>query len=134
MDDAMDIDPVPANNPPKIARTIKTSKLKSQYSFNQLRQGTDAQRIAHPRILSSTAQESRSIKRLSRASYDANDEQNNSRPSSTVTPTTEAGENPMSAIELGDYDGGLEAENLVRGEVVYGEAANSLALNSSQSR
>lgn len=40
----------------------------------------------------------------------------------------------MAAIDLGDYDGGLEAENVFRGEVVHGEAAQSLALNSFQSR
>ena len=135
MDDAMDIDDPVVDNPPKIARTIKTSKLKSQYSFNQLQHGRDPQRIAQPRVLSSTAQESRSIKRLSTASYDTNDEKNNARSSGTATqPTESGGSNPMSAIDLGDYDGGLEAENLVRGEIVYGEAAKSLALNSSQSR
>lgn len=139
MSDMMDIDPPAANNPPKVARTIKTIKLKNQYSFSQLQQGSleTQQHIAQPRIRSASAQESNSIKRLSRASYDSHDEQNNNRraSSSTVTPPTEApGPSPMAAVELGDYDGGLEAENLIRGEVVYGEAAQSLALNSSQSR
>lgn len=43
-------------------------------------------------------------------------------------------EKPKVDIDFGVYDGGLEAENMVRGEEVTGEAAKSLALNSSQSR
>ena len=35
------------------------------------------------------------------------------------------------AIDIGNYDGGLEAENDKRGEKVYGEAAEELALDSS---
>lgn len=34
-------------------------------------------------------------------------------------------------IDLGNYDGGLEKENETRGEKVYGEAAEELALDSS---
>jgi hypothetical protein len=134
MEDAMDIDPVPSIKPPKSVRNGTANKLKAQYSFNQLQQTTDRQQVAQPRVLSSTGQESKTIKRLSRVSYDTNDEQNKGRSSETppvAQPTSEAG---MVAVDLGDYDGGLEAENLVRGEVVYGEAANSLALNSSHSR
>jgi hypothetical protein len=131
MEDAMDIDPVPSIKPLKSVRNGTGNKLKAQYSFNQLQQTTDRQQ---PRLLSSTGQESKTIKRLSRVSYDTNDEQNKGRSSDTpptAQPTSEAG---ITAVDLGDYDGGLEAENLVRGEVVYGEAANSLALNSSHSR
>lgn len=40
----------------------------------------------------------------------------------------------MEAIQLGAYDGGLELENASRGEIVYGEAAEQLALDSSISR
>ena len=130
----MDIDPVPSIKPLKSVRNGTANKLKAQYSFNQLQQTTDAQHVAQPRVLSSTGQESKTIKRLSRVSYNANDEQNKGRSSDTppaAQPTSEAG---IIAVDLGDYDGGLEAENLIRGEVVYGEAANSLALNSSQSR
>jgi aurora kinase len=56
----------------------------------------------------------------------------NQAQAATTAPATR--EASMSTIDLGAYDGGLEAENMVRGEVVTGEAAKSLALNSSQSR
>jgi hypothetical protein len=134
MEDAMDIDPVPPIKPPKRVRTGTANKLKAQYSFNQLQQNTSAQHIVEPRVLSSTGQESKTIKRLSRVSCDTNDEQNKARSSDTPTAAQPPSEAGITAVDLGDYDGGLEAENLVRGEIVYGEAANSLALNSSQSR
>ncbi|KAF9465985.1 other/AUR protein kinase [Collybia nuda] len=38
------------------------------------------------------------------------------------------------AIDIGQYDGGLETDNEKRGEVVHGEAAEDLALDSSISR
>lgn len=38
------------------------------------------------------------------------------------------------SIDIGSYDGGLELENEKRGERVYGEAAEELALDSSVSR
>lgn len=38
------------------------------------------------------------------------------------------------SIDIGQYDGGLETENEKRGERVYGEAAEELALDSSISR
>jgi hypothetical protein len=37
-------------------------------------------------------------------------------------------------IDIGKYDGGLELDNESRGERVYGQAAEELALNSSLSR
>ena len=37
-------------------------------------------------------------------------------------------------MDIGQYDGGLEIENEKRGERVYGEAAEDLALDSSISR
>ncbi|KAF9046378.1 other/AUR protein kinase [Panaeolus papilionaceus] len=39
-----------------------------------------------------------------------------------------------SALDIGRYDGGLETDNEKRGEVVYGEAAEELALDSSTSK
>ena len=39
-----------------------------------------------------------------------------------------------SSIDIGNYDGGLELDNEKRGEPVYGQAAEELALNSSLSR
>ncbi|KAJ8462454.1 hypothetical protein ONZ45_g17924 [Pleurotus djamor] len=41
---------------------------------------------------------------------------------------------PKDAFDIGRYDGGLEIENEKRGEKVYGEAAEQLALDSSVSR
>ena len=38
------------------------------------------------------------------------------------------------AIDIGKYDGGFEIDNAKRGEKVYGEAAEDLALDSSVSR
>jgi len=38
------------------------------------------------------------------------------------------------SIDIGSYDGGLELDNEKRGERVYGEAAEELALDSSVSR
>ena len=38
------------------------------------------------------------------------------------------------SIDIGKYDGGLELDNEKRGERVYGQAAEELALNSSLSR
>lgn len=38
------------------------------------------------------------------------------------------------SIDIGQYDGGLELENEKRGERVFGEAAEELALDSSTSR
>jgi len=134
----MDIDsPLPPPNPQKSVRNGTESRLKAQYSFNQLQQTADTAQhgVDHPRTLSSTGPESKATKRLSRVSCDATDNNNSDRTSKTPPtgqPTTpEAG---MTTVDLGDYDGGLEAENLVRGEIVYGEAAKSLALNSSHSR
>jgi hypothetical protein len=37
-------------------------------------------------------------------------------------------------IDIGKYDGGFEVDNEVRGEKVYGEAAEDLALDSSVSQ
>jgi len=39
-----------------------------------------------------------------------------------------------SSVDIGNYDGGLELDNEKRGERVYGQAAEELALNSSLSR
>src|ERR1700734_2268186 len=63
-------------------------------------------------------------------------------PSSLRNPTTGAGQSSTSkshhathsSIDIGNYDGGLELENEKRGERVYGQAAEELALNSSLSR
>ena len=47
-----------------------------------------------------------------------------------------AAPNPFAnpSIDIGNYDGGLELDNEKRGERVYGQAAEELALNSSLSR
>ncbi|KAG6885727.1 Serine/threonine-protein kinase ark1 [Termitomyces sp. T32_za158] len=42
--------------------------------------------------------------------------------------------NPQQSIDIGRYDGGLEIDDEKRGQVVYGEAAEQLALDSSVSR
>lgn len=63
-------------------------------------------------------------------------------PSSLRNPTPGAGQSSTSkshhathsSIDIGNYDGGLELENEKRGERVYGQAAEELALNSSLSR
>ena len=57
-----------------------------------------------------------------------------SRVNSASAPPTAAELQSMEAIQLGAYDGGLELENASRGEIVYGEAAEELALDSSISR
>jgi hypothetical protein len=57
-----------------------------------------------------------------------------SRVNSASAPPTAAELLSMEAIQLGAYDGGLELENASRGEIVYGEAAEELALDSSISR
>ena len=57
-----------------------------------------------------------------------------SRVNSASAPPTAAELRSMEAIRLGAYDGGLELENVSRGEIVYGEAAEELALDSSISR
>ena len=46
-------------------------------------------------------------------------------------PTTAVSKPP---VDIGKYDGGLELDNESRGERVYGQAAEELALNSSLSR
>ena len=50
---------------------------------------------------------------------------------SNKKPTTAASK---PAIDIGKYDGGLELDNESRGERVFGQAAEELALNSSLSR
>ena len=57
-----------------------------------------------------------------------------SRVNSASAPPTAAELRTMDAMQLGAYDGGLELENASRGEIVYGEAAEELALDSSISR
>lgn len=57
-----------------------------------------------------------------------------SRVNSASAPPTAAELRSMEAVQLGAYDGGLELENASRGEIVYGEAAEELALDSSVSR
>jgi hypothetical protein len=54
-----------------------------------------------------------------------------SRVNSASAPPTAAELRSMDAVQLGAYDGGLELENASRGEIVYGEAAEELALDSS---
>lgn len=60
----------------------------------------------------------------------------NTRPPSPVKPvaTAPAAAPRAPALDIGNYDGGLEKENETRGEKVYGEAAEELALDSSVSR
>lgn len=53
---------------------------------------------------------------------------------STTTTTQGSGHKQQPSIDIGQYDGGLELENEKRGERVYGEAAEELALDSSTSR
>ena len=57
-----------------------------------------------------------------------------SRVNSASAPPTAAELRSMEAVQLGAYDGGLELENASRGEIIYGEAAEELALDSSISR
>ena len=51
---------------------------------------------------------------------------------SNKKPTTTAVSKPP--VDIGKYDGGLELDDESRGERVYGQAAEELALNSSLSR
>lgn len=53
-------------------------------------------------------------------------------PAPAATTTTTASRQPH--IDIGTYDGALERENETRGEKVYGEAAEALALDSSVAR
>lgn len=53
----------------------------------------------------------------------------------TSNTTTASGSHKQQpSIDIGHYDGGLEIENEKRGERVYGQAAEELALDSSTSR
>ncbi|TFK73195.1 kinase-like protein [Pluteus cervinus] len=54
--------------------------------------------------------------------------------SDTTTPATKPARTAQPSVDIGRYDGGLEEENEKRGERVYGEAAEQLALDSSVSR
>jgi len=54
--------------------------------------------------------------------------------SSSKTAGTTSTQSKQQPIDIGQYDGGLEIENEKRGERVYGEAAEELALDSSNSR
>jgi len=54
--------------------------------------------------------------------------------SSSKTASTTLTQSKQQPIDIGQYDGGLEIENEKRGERVYGEAAEELALDSSISR
>lgn len=54
--------------------------------------------------------------------------------SSKIVGTTSTRLKQQPSIDIGQYDGGLEIENEKRGERVYGEAAEELALDSSTSR
>ncbi|KAF7345379.1 Kinase-like protein [Mycena venus] len=54
--------------------------------------------------------------------------------SSNLPPPSSRSGTTQPAIDIGRYDGGLEAENEKRGDVVSGEAADDLALDSSVSR
>ena len=54
----------------------------------------------------------------------------NAQPSTSSKP----GHGSQSSIDIGKYDGGLEIDNEKRGERIYGEAAEELALDSSVSR
>jgi len=52
----------------------------------------------------------------------------------TASGSSKPGHATQSSIDIGNYDGGLELENEKRGERIYGEAAEELALDSSVSR
>jgi len=54
--------------------------------------------------------------------------------SSSKTASTISTQSKQQPMDIGQYDGGLEIENEKRGERVYGEAAEDLALDSSISR
>lgn len=53
---------------------------------------------------------------------------------SSMTTTGQRSLKHQPSVDIGHYDGGLEIENEKRGEPVYGEAAEDLALDSSTSR
>jgi aurora kinase len=55
-----------------------------------------------------------------------------SKTAQTKSATTSSAAQP--SFDIGKYDGGFELENEKRGSKVYGEAAEELALDSSQSR
>lgn len=57
-----------------------------------------------------------------------------SRPPSPAKPAPSGQAPKQPSIDIGKYDGGFELENETRGEKVFGEAAEELALDSSVSR
>ncbi|KAG8761293.1 spindle assembly checkpoint kinase [Serendipita sp. 396] len=110
-------------------RKEQTARPLSLYSYSRAQQEADAQPLRTP--------PSRTIKRTSSSlSSKIEAKELQVKPQSQPAPQTSATSTKalMSTIDLGTYDGGLEAENMIRGQVVSGEAADSLALNSSYSR
>lgn len=55
----------------------------------------------------------------------------NPTPGGSQSSTSKPGHATHSSIDIGSYDGGLELDNEKRGERVFGQAAEELALNSS---
>ena len=131
MDDAMDIDqPSDASAQQKLRGKMANGYL-HKYASNQRLNQTGARPIPPTHGTSSSSTGTRETNQGSEGERNTNRDQNQAEPATTA-PATRG--NSMSTIDLGAYDGGLEAENMTRGEVVTGEAAQSLALNSSQSR
>ncbi|PPQ99466.1 hypothetical protein CVT26_014283 [Gymnopilus dilepis] len=58
----------------------------------------------------------------------------NHHPASNQPPPFKPGHHTQPSFDIGKYDGGLEIDNEKRGEKVYGEAAEDLALDSSVTR
>ncbi|KAG8819017.1 spindle assembly checkpoint kinase, partial [Serendipita sp. 400] len=129
MAEPMDIDTVAPPSSFRMPRKEQTARPLSLYSYSRAQQEADAQPLKTP--------PSRTIKRTSSSlSSKIEAKESQVKAQSQPAPQTSATSTKalMSTIDLGTYDGGLEAENMIRGQVVSGEAADSLALNSSYSR
>ncbi|CAG7852136.1 Serine/threonine-protein kinase ark1; AltName: Full=Aurora-related kinase 1 [Serendipita indica DSM 11827] len=136
MADAMEVDSEPPAPTRRIIKNGASARPLSLYSYQQLQQ-RPAQESAHS-TATLPSKSSRTIKRIPSAFRSVSDTHQTQTPVESAPPPAAAAVDPtralMSAIDFGAYDGGLEAENMTRGEVVSGVAADSLALNSSYSR
>lgn len=123
---AMDVDSIGGIPVAEKPRSGTVSKLLGQYTAHVGEPKAPASRGSQTKAVSSHAVDS--------SSQSKGDSRNSRQTSRGESSTGSANERLMAAIELGDYDGGLEAENMVRGEIVHGDGAHSLDLDSSASR
>jgi hypothetical protein len=133
MADAMDIDE-PERPIPRPMRTIPKPRPISLYLNQGSQPNGPVQHSGRHSSGGSASSSQAQLKPLKTSkSFDSREQQTQPQNPKSSQPATST-EALMAAIDLGDYDGGLEAENMFRGEIVHGEAAQSLALNSFHSR